>query len=187
MASEMALKAVALDKQDEGAHTVLGLGLFLSKQHGEAIRRLETATRLNPNYSPAIGYLGMILVYTHEHDKASELLQKAIRLSPRDPWVSFYIFHLGMIEFMAERYDEALVWTENAIHENPDLSAGYRMLASVQGMLGNLPEARAAYEHLNRLAPGVTIEATMRAVPFAHAADVEQYAEGLRKAGMPEK
>jgi adenylate cyclase len=33
MASEMAQKAVALDKQDEGAHAMLGFGLFLSKQH----------------------------------------------------------------------------------------------------------------------------------------------------------
>jgi tetratricopeptide (TPR) repeat protein len=91
-----------------------------------------------------------------------------------------------MIEFIAKRYDEALEWMEKAIHENPDLPSGYRMLASVHGMLGNLPEARTAYEQLTRLVPGVTIEATLRGVPFAHAADAERYAEGLRKAGMPE-
>ena len=54
------------------------------------------------------------------------------------------------------------------------------------GMLGNLPEARAAYEQFNRLAPGVTIETTLRAVPFTSSADAERYADGLRKAGMPE-
>jgi len=187
MAVETAQKAVALDKQDEGAHAMLGFALFLSKQQGEAIRRLETAIRLNPNYSPAIGTLGMILVYTHQHEQAAEFLHKAIRLSPRDPWVAFYIVHLGMIEFIAERYEEALEWVEKAIHENPDLPTGYRILASAHGMLGNLHEARAAYEHLNRLVPGMTIEATLRGVPFAHAADAERYAEGLRQAGMPEK
>ena len=187
MAVESARKAVALDKQDEGAHTILGVGLLLSKQHDEAIRRLETAIRFNPNSSPAIGWLGVTLVYTHEHDQAAELLHKAIRLSPRDPAVSFYILHLGMIEFIAKRYDEALEWAEKAIHKNPNLPTGYRMLASVHGMLGNLPEARATYEQLNRLVPGVTIEATFRAVPFAHPAEAERYTEGLRKAGMPEK
>ncbi len=186
MAAEMARKAFALDKQDEGVHVVLGISLFLTKQHDEAIRRLETAIQLNPNYSPAIGFLGMTLVYTHEHDRAADLLKKAVRLSPRDPWVTFNMAHLGLIEFMAERYDEALVWMTKAVHENPDVPTGNRMLATVQGMLGNLPEARAAYEQLNRMVPGVTIEATLRAVPFANAADAERYAEGLRKAGMPE-
>ncbi len=187
MASEMAQKAVALDKQDEGAHTVLGVVLLFVKRHDEAIRRLETAIQINPNFSQAIGFLGMTLVYPHEHDQAAELLQKAIRLSPRDPNLPAYFAQLSMIEFMAERYDEALKWMEKTIHENPDYPTGYRMLASIHAMLGNLPEARAAYEHLNRLAPGVTIETTLRGMPFAHPADAQRYAEGLRKAGMPEK
>ncbi len=41
-------------------------------------------------------------------------------------------------------------------------------------------------EFANRQQAG-TIEATMRGVPLAHPADAERYAEGLRKAGMPEK
>ncbi len=53
-------------------------------------------------------------------------------------------------------------------------------------MLGNLPEARAAYEQLKRLVPGMTIEATLGGIPFAYPADAEQYADGLRRAGMPE-
>jgi adenylate cyclase len=187
MAVEMAQKAVASDKHDEGAHSILGLGLRLSNQNEEAIRRLKTAIRINPNSSSAIGWLGVTFVYTHEHDKAAELLHKAIRLSPQDPWVSVYILHLGMIEFMAENYDEALEWAGKAIHENPELPTGYRMLASIHGILGNLPEARAAYEQFIHRAPGMTIEAFLRGVPFAYPADAEQYAEGLRKAGMPEK
>ena len=187
MAAEMATKAVALDKQDEYAHTVLGVVLLISKRHDEAIRRLETAIRINPNSSPAIGWLGVTLVYSHEHDKASEVLQKAIRLSPRDPWVSFYFANIGLIEFMAERYDKALEWAEKAVHENPDLPSGYRFLASVHGRLGNLSEAHAAYQQVGRLVPDVTIETTLQRMPFAHHADAERLAEGLRKAGMPEK
>ncbi len=185
-AAETAQRAVALDKQDERAHTTLGLVLFMSKRHDEAIRRLETAIQLNPNYSPALGWLGITLVYTHVHDNAVELLNKAIRLSPRDPMLFWYIVHLGMIEFMAERYEKALEWVERAVHENPDVPTAYRALAASHGMLGNLPEAQAAYEELNRRVPGVTIETTLRSVPFASPADAEQYAEGLRKAGMPE-
>ena len=83
-----------------------------------------------------------------------------------------------MAEFVAERYAKALEWAEKAVHENPEVTGGYRLLATIHGKLGNLPEAHAAYEQLIRLAPGVTIEATLRAVPFAFPADAERYAEG---------
>ncbi len=187
MAAEMAQRAVALDKQDEYAHTILGLVLLFYKQHDKAIRRLETAIQINPNSSPAIGWLGATLTYTHEHDQAAELLQKAIRLSPRDPWVSVYLSHLCMIEFMAKRYKRALEWAEKTIHENPDLPSGHRMLASIHGKLGNISEAHSAYEQLDRLVPGVTIATTLQSLPFAHQSDGERYAEGLRRAGMPEE
>lgn len=106
---EMGQRAVELDKEDELSHTQFGISLYMSKRHEEAARRFRIAIKLNPNYSQAIGGLGLVLVYTHEHDEALELLHKAMQLSPKDPMLPFYAVNIGMLYFMQERYEEALV------------------------------------------------------------------------------
>ncbi len=142
---------------------------------------------LNPNYSQALGGLGLVLVYTHKHDEALELLHKAMQLSPKDPMLPFYAVNIGLLHYMQERYEEALVWAERVSHENPNNPTGYRLLSSTHGMLGNLAEARAAYEQFDRLVPGVTIAATLEVSPLTYEGDAERFAEGLRRAGMPEE
>ena len=76
---------------------------------------------------------------------------------------------------------------EKALHEHPNLLNAYRLMASAQGMLNNYAEARAAYEYVVKLVPGVTIAATLQGEPFAFDDDAERFAEGLRRAGMPEE
>ena len=126
------------------------------------------------------------MVYTHKYEEALKLLQKAMQLSPKDPKLPFYLATIGYLHFIEKRYDEARLWAEKAVHENPNYPGGYRPLASAHGMLGNLVAARAAYEQFDRLAPGMTIAACVQAVPFAYEDDADRFAEGLRRAGMPE-
>ena len=118
---EMAQKAVDLDKDDELAHAYLGSALAISKRHEEATQRFRTAVKLNPNSSSALGGLGIVLVYTHKHDEGLELLHNAMQLSPKDPVLPFYIATIGFHHFIEERYDEARMWAEKALHENPRL------------------------------------------------------------------
>ncbi|MFP6747838.1 MAG: hypothetical protein VCD66_09620 [Alphaproteobacteria bacterium] len=92
----------------------------------------------------------------------------------------------GVPNFNDERYDEARIWAEKALHENPNFPTGHRFLAAVLGMLGDLDAARAAYENFDRMAPGMTVNACVQAVPFAFEEDARRFAEGLRRAGMPE-
>ncbi len=179
--------AVDLDRDDEFAHKEFGTSLHLSKRSEEAIPRLRTAINLNPNYSQALGQLGIVLIYLRKPDEGLKLVDKAMQLSPKDPLLPWYILHIGVHHFIEERYDEARVWSEKSLHENPNLPSGYRGLAAAHGMLGNLDEARAAYEKFDRLAPGMTIAACVQTVPFAYEDDANRFAEGLRRAGMPEE
>ena len=180
-----AQQAVAIDKGDEYAQAQLGQALFMSKRHQEGIQQLEAAIEMNPNYSRAVGQLGVALIYTHEHERGLELLQKAMRLSPREANQHLYTTQIGVHHFIEGRYAEAVAWAEKALLENSTQPTPLRLLASAHGMLGNLDEARAAYDRLAELAPGVTIAATLEAVAFAYDNDAERYAEGLRRAGMP--
>ena len=187
MATEMAQKAVSIDKRDENALWILGAINLVGKQHQEAISRLQAALEINPNCSPASAYLGMTYLYLHRHDEALDLLWKAIRLSPNDPLLPLYLAHIGMHHFFEKRYDDMLTWAAKALRENPNFPSALRMSAVGHGLLGNPVEARAAYEHLDKIIPGVTVAATLQVMPFAFQPDTDLYAEGLRKAGMPEE
>lgn len=175
-----------MDKEDEFAHARLGVSLLISKRHEEAAQRFRTAIKLNPNSSRTLGFLGVVLVYMHEHVEALELLHRVVQFSPKDPMLPFYISTIGFHHFIEGRYDEARMWAEKALHENPNFPTAFRLMASAHGMAGNLEEARAAHEQFDRLAPGVTIPASLEAVPFAYEDDAERFAEGLGQAGMPE-
>jgi len=71
MTLEMAQRAVNLDREDEFAHAQLGFVLLALKRHEASTQRLRTAVSLNPNYSQALGTLGVVLVYTHNYDEGT--------------------------------------------------------------------------------------------------------------------
>ena len=88
--------------------------------------------------------------------------------------------------FVLKDHDQTIHWCRNVIEENPRFPGAYRILAATYGELGNLEEARTALEELLRQMPGLTVDATRRQVPWKRPEDAERYAEGLRKAGLPE-
>ncbi len=144
LALEMGERAVDLDNEDEHAHAQLGISLFRCKRHEEAAQRLRTAIKLNPNHSFALSNLGRVLVFTHNHDEGLELLHRAMQLSPKDPMLPLYLVFIGLHHFIEKRYGEARVWAVKALHERPSFPTGYRLMASANGMLGDLAAARAA-------------------------------------------
>ena len=185
-AAQLAHQAIALDDHDAEAHLALGLAQFVSKQHEDAIRRLERAIDLNPNYATAMGTLGMVLSFTGERDRAFEWLDKALRLSPHDPFRVFYFTCLGFAEFGQQRYDDAIDWAKKAIQESPQVPIARYLLTGCYGLTGRSADAQTALRELLRVAPGATIGARRNQAPFRNLADMERYVDGLRKAGLPE-
>ena len=62
----------------------------------------------------------------------------------------------------------------------------YRWLAAAYGQLGREPEAKAAAAEYLKRAPDFSLASHLEMLPFQHAADRDHYAEGLRKAGLPD-
>jgi adenylate cyclase len=175
---------VELDDRDAWAHTAMGLVDLISYRHDQAVARFEKATDLNPSLAHAHAALGQALTLAGDHERAQEQIRRAIRLSPRDPFIVYWYAHLGLAAFVAEHYEEAIDWAGKTIQQNPNFPGGYRLLASSFAHLGREREARQALDQLLRLMPGMKAEDVRRQVPFKHAADMERYLDGLRKAGL---
>jgi Flp pilus assembly protein TadD len=181
-----AQKAVSLDRKNEGALCSLGFGLVLLRRHAEAASMLQRALQLNPNSSIAMSILGIVLVWDRRREEGVELIRQSLRLSPRDRQACFNRVHLGVAAFYAGDFEATVAHCEEAHREFPQNPTALRLMAAALGWLGRAEEARQALQALERLVPGVTVTSSRIAVISAYEEDVQEFLEGLRRAGMPE-
>ncbi len=190
-AAEAARTAITIDPDDEAARTFLAMVHWLSGKHDAAIDECETVIRFNPNFAYAVGVLGIVHAFSgaDAYEHAVECLDRAIRLSPNDPWLQFYFAHRGTAEFVIGHYETAIEWFQRSIQRNPDLPTAHRLLASACALKGDLEKARAALDEVKRLVPDFSIAGYTQRIKqvFKHEEDFERMVEGLRLAGAPEE
>ena len=146
----------------------------------------EKALALDPNSAHAWNRSGWVNTYLIRPEVAIEHFQRALRLSPFDPMNFTCFFGIGSAHFTAERYEEALTWAGKCMLERPDLVWPLRVAAACLGLLGRIPEAREVVRQLRQGYPNMTISTVMATTPFRNTAFRLHYAEGLRRAGLPE-
>jgi TolB-like protein/cytochrome c-type biogenesis protein CcmH/NrfG len=181
-ARRAAERSVELDKSDPWAHLALGVVNAYGGDLPHAVSAFERALELNPSLMMAYQGLGVALS-TERPDEAIRILEKGIRLSPRDPFI--YLFHhqIAVAHMMAGRYEDALAAEEKSLRLHADQPHAYRVSAACYGHLGQVDRAREALERMRELSPNFSLE---RLRLSNSPALVERYLEGWRKAGWKE-
>jgi adenylate cyclase len=148
---------------------------------------IEKALALDPNSAIAWSRSGWLNAWLSRPEIAIEHFQRAIRLSPFDPMNFNCLFGIGNAHFVAARYEEALSWYRRGMLERPDLVWPLRVMTACLGLLGCYPEARETGQRLRQAHPDTTTISKIVAINPTRDADfLRRYAEGLRKAGLPE-
>jgi adenylate cyclase len=83
----------------------------------------------------------------------------------------------------ADRYDQASLWAEKALRDQPNSADALQALATSSALAGDLEKAKAAMKRLLEIAPGRRISTANELTPPERKARI---ADALRKAGMPE-
>ena len=109
-----------------------------------------------------------------------------MRLSPLDPLLYSMQAGAALAHFLAGRYDDAALWAEKAIREQPNFVSALRISAASNALSGRLVEAQKAMDAAQQLEPEFRISNLKDRVPFRRPEDLARYEEGLRKAGLPE-
>jgi tetratricopeptide (TPR) repeat protein len=174
------------------AHQVASAMLVHAQQHTEAIVEAKRAIASDPN--DADGYIGLAaaLNFAGRPAEALEAVERAMRLNPHYP--STYLYQRGLSQFGMNRLDEAALSLEKALALNRDDYWSQRLLLSTFGLLGRRDDtSRLAETMKNSDKRGLrayydplSIKAVAFWYPFANADDAKRFAEGLRKAGVPE-
>jgi adenylate cyclase len=186
-------QALAASPRSPFAHMV-GQMLRAQRRYEEAIIEYETVLATNRNSVGALAAIGRLKIYTGMTDEAIALEERAIRLSPRDPYIGNWYARIGEATLLQSRIDEAIEWFERARSANPALSFVHLYLASAYALKGETEHAVAELTEARRLRGEGSYSsiARMRAGPLAAAPKIRALVEttyfaGLRKAGAPEE
>ena len=174
-------------------HFAKGQLLRVQKRYVEAIPEYETAITFNRNWVNAFGPLGECKLLTGSIDEIIPLMEQAIRLSPRDPFIGIRYFRIGLANLLQSRVEDAIVGLEKACGSNAELPYAHSHLASAYALRGETERAAIELVEARRLSLDGRYSSIARlqamgyyGVPKIRRLYETSYFSGLRKAGIPE-
>jgi len=180
----------ALEAERDDAETIWQAALTLFVLAGEAAMAaaaLDRALALNSNAAHAWMARGFIHARRNQPEAAIEAIERARRLSPFDPYTSFYACNIAAAHLAARRFEQAIEWADRALHDQPRLVAAMRVKVAANAHLGHLDEARAELSRILAIDPKQTIAGFREYAHFMAPEVLELWVTGLRLAGLPEK
>ena len=184
IAERAALAAILADSEDPWAHHALGSVYLFTRRFDDSLAEFEVALGLNPNFSLAQGYYGLALSYCGRWEEATVAAQRALRLSPRDPYSAVYYGIAAYAQFIGRNYEEAMRLAREGIRQRGDFVGAHRVLTATAGMAGQNEVAKAALHELRRAQPNISLAWIAKQMPIKEDADREHYLEGFRRAGL---
>ena len=184
VAERCALAAIRADSEDPWAHHALGHVYLFSRRFDDSLAEYETALRLNPNFALAQGYYGLALTYCGRWQEADDAARRAIRLSPRDPYLGVYYGIAAYAQYIGRNYQEAARLAREGIRQRSDFVGAHRVLVAASGMAGDAEAAQSALDNLLRVQPNISLAWIATNMPIREQAERDHYLEGFRRAGL---
>jgi TolB-like protein len=186
-ALRLAQRAIEIGADDAVALCTGGFALLdFALDFELADASIERALALNPNSAWAWLFSSWSKICKGEADEGIVRVQKAMRLSPQDPQLFSMRSAVACAHFVAGRYDEAIVTAEAAMVERPGFVFPDCIAAISAALVGRTAEANRFIEHILRIAPDLCVASAMDMIPFKRGEDSARWAEGLRRAGLPD-
>ena len=178
-------QAIALDDRDPFAHHAMGHAYALTGKDQMSLDSFAHGNELNPSDAIANYCYGSQLAYLQQIEPAIEKFQKAILLSPRDPWMHHFRLGMAYAYFAAADYDQAADWARQSIQWQP-MSDAYALAVASASYLGQVEAAHESLRELRRLQPGIQLADIEQGFEAIGATPelVARLSNGLRLAGV---
>jgi adenylate cyclase len=192
-AEQLLTEVFAHGVNDSMAHHAMGLLRRSQNRLNEARIEAERAVALDRNNSAALYQLGLAFLYLGHPEEAVPHVEKAIRLSPRDPLLSAMHYGMGQCHLLLGHLDQATELFERVRAANPQNWDVRLWLAGALGLKGDLDGARAEAAEAKMLKPEIDSLARWAAYepwitnPEYRALREKTLNLGLRRAGFPEE
>jgi TolB-like protein len=180
-------RALEIDDQDAVAHFAAGRVLLACCDYDAALRELETAIDLNPCLAQAYCGLGDSLAYEGRMTEAIGQFEKAIQLSPHDPFRWAFFSYRALAHLFLKEFESAEAWADKAVRVP---NSHYWANAHLVVALSHQDRTAATQDALEKLLirkPDFTCAAAQNRLFYIKRPDqLSLYLDGLRAAGLPE-
>ena len=180
-ALELAESAVRLDPNDAGNRWVLAHMLAYERRWAESDAEFAAAIALDPNHADAWAIRTEVTALAGQAEAAIEQAHRAFRLNPYP--TAWYYWELGLAQYAARQYGAAV---ETLRKEATYRTGSRRILAASLAQLGRMNEARQEAALFMASFPTFTISYWIATQAIRDPTMGEHFAEGYRKAGLPE-
>jgi DNA-binding winged helix-turn-helix (wHTH) protein/TolB-like protein/Flp pilus assembly protein TadD len=176
-AREAAARAIEIDPTLAEAHASLALiAQNYDWNWAQAERFYRRALELNPNYAVARHWYGEFLAHMGRFDEGIPEITRAAELDPLSPIIRT---DLGVVYFLARRYDRSAEALKNALEIDPGFFKAHGWLAGTYSFLGD--HDRALEEVAKSGPPGEIWVDANRCMVLARAGRTAEAREVLRR------
>lgn len=183
----LALRAVELGKNDANVLWMAGFAVRVLGADPQRSREfLNRSLQINPNSAIALATAAWNEVMLGNPVRAFELLQRAERLSPRDPRAWYMAAAAAFAHMVAGQYEEAVSCARRALAHNPRFTRTLRVLAASLARLGRLESAAQVTQEILRIEPHLTLTKLRWRLRHMDEGALNQFSDALRLAGLPE-
>lgn len=184
----LARDAIELGRDDAVVLARAGHALaHLAGEFDGGIALLDRALFLNPNLAPAWLLSGFLRVWNGKPEEAIEYFEHAMRLSPVDPELYRMQAGVAMAHLFAGRFETASQWAEQAQRSLPSFLMAVATGSASQALSGRTEDARRTMDRLCELSPSLRLSSLKDWLPIRRQEDFALFADGLRKAGLPDQ
>lgn len=174
-----------LERQPDAANALMLLGgtAWLRDLHDEAVTLCRRACDMTPSDAWALGFFGVISIFSGNLAEALTVLERAARLSPQTfTWIDF---HIGHARLCVGDDAGALASLRSYVVAEPLDPWGHLMLALVHGFANRPAEARSAVAEALRRQPDIDQRQVRRSHRYRDPARLQRVTEVLNQAGLP--
>jgi adenylate cyclase len=143
-AEKLADSALVLRPDDAWAHLAKSNVFVAKRQWGTAIPQIEAAITLDPNNASAHARASYYRMFLGRSEEGFSGVETALRLSPRDPSVSYWQFYMCQLHAQLAQWEQAIEWCGKSIAGNSQYLFPYVDLAAANAWASHDKEAKEA-------------------------------------------
>jgi DNA-binding SARP family transcriptional activator/TolB-like protein len=187
-AGDLAERAIVLDPLDARSLAIAGhVRTFLDRRPREGAALHSLALASNPNLAMAWALSSFTQACLGNVTEAERQNNRYKRLSPFDPQAFLFDGFTVLIHLLKRDSKSAAAMGRAVSEMNPAFSANFKLHLAALGHLGDAREADAVRRRLLAIEPAFTVSGFLATTPLGNEADRMYCAEGLRRAGVPER
>jgi TolB-like protein len=179
--------AVEYGRDDPTALAAAGLALaFVVGKIAEGGALIDRCLALNPNIAWAWLFGGWVKAWNGDPEEAIERINRAIALSPNDPYLSSMRRAIAFAHFVARRYAKAIEFADMNASAPQNAFNALAIMAACCAFTGQTERAHETMTKLRTMEPHLRCSNLRLRFPMTRDDDAQHFANGLRLAGLPE-